>query len=113
MINHHSDETFRELLPGIRMKTLVHGDKTLMVEFHLDAGAELPRHAHPYEQTGYLTSGAMRLSIGDTIHEVGPGDSWCIPADIEHSAEVIEATVAVEVFSPVREDYLPVNAEKA
>jgi len=91
----------------ITMKTLVHGDRTLMTEFRLDQGAVLPRHKHPHEQTGYLVSGRMDLTIGDVTHQVLPGDSWCIPGDIEHHAVAHERSVAVEVFSPVREDYLP------
>jgi quercetin dioxygenase-like cupin family protein len=35
------------------------------------------------------------------------GDSWRIPGDVEHWANIIEDSVAVEVFAPVREDYLP------
>lgn len=46
-------------------------------------------------------------SDGYDEYEAGPGDSWCIPADVAHGATVLEDTVAVEVFSPVREDYLP------
>ncbi len=109
MFDRHRDDGFEELMPGIRIRSLVHGEHTLMVEFRLGAGIELPRHDHPYEQTGRLLSGAMRLHIGDMVHEVGPGDSWCIPAGVEHGAEVIEESRAVEVFSPVREDYLPEN----
>ena len=51
--------------------------------------------------------GHIRLSIGAEEFDVQPGDSWCIPSEVEHGAEVIEDSVAVEVFSPVREDYLP------
>lgn len=94
-------------LPGIRQKTLVFGERTLMTEFLLEKGGTLPLHAHPYEQTGYLVSGRMLLKIGEVEYEAGPGDSWCIPADVTHGATVLEDTVAVEVFSPVREDYLP------
>ncbi len=36
-----------------------------------------------------------------------PGDSWNVPANIEHGAEILADSVAIEVFSPVREDYLP------
>jgi len=109
MFDRHRDDGFTELMPGIRIRSLVHGERTLMVEFHLDAGVELPRHHHPYEQTGRLVTGAMRLSIGDAVHDVRPGDSWCIPAGVEHGAEVIETARVVEVFSPLREDYLPEN----
>ncbi|MCX5757089.1 MAG: cupin domain-containing protein, partial [Candidatus Hydrogenedentes bacterium] len=94
-------------LPGIEQKTLVHGEKTLMTEFRLKAGSTLPRHAHPHEQTGYLVKGRIRLSIGPDKCDVAPGDSWCIPGGVEHGAEIFEDAVAIEIFSPVREDYLP------
>ncbi len=107
MIYHHNAEAYKTILPGIQMKTLVYGEKTLLVEFHLEAGRCLPRHAHPYEQTGYLVSGHIRLTIGAETDEFFPGDSWCVPANVEHGAETYVDSVAVEVFSPVREDYLP------
>ena len=97
---------YKQSLDGIEQKTLVSGDKTLMVEFRLQKGATLPLHSHPHEQTGYLVKGQIRLIIGADVHEVLQGDSWCIPGGTQHSAESIEESVAVEVFSPVREDYL-------
>lgn len=98
---------YQKLLEGICRKTLVHGDKTLLTEFRLKKGCELPAHSHPNEQTGYLVSGRIRLSIGDESFEVRPGDAWCIPGNTEHKADILEDTVAVEVFAPVRQDYLP------
>jgi quercetin dioxygenase-like cupin family protein len=107
----HSNNGYQQALEGIKLKTLVHGDKTLFAEFRLEKGSHLPRHAHPHEQTGYLVSGKIRLSIGEDTFEAEPGDSWCIPGSIEHRAEILEDAVAIEVFSPVREDYLPVNPD--
>ncbi len=106
MFRSHDEHGYRQAVDGIERKTLVHGDKTLMVEFVLHKGATLPRHSHPQEQTGYLVKGRMRLTIGEDVREVTPGDSWCIPGSVLHNAEIIEESVAVEVFSPVREDYL-------
>ncbi len=100
---------YKQALEGVKLKTLVCGDRTLFTEFRLEMGSKLPRHHHPHEQTGYLVSGRIRLSIGDKMFEAAPGDSWCIPADVEHGAEILMDSVAVEVFSPVREDYLPEN----
>ena len=94
-------------VPGVEQKTLVYGEKTLMTEFVLKAGADIPSHSHPHEQSGYLVKGHIRLSIGKDIHDVHPGDAWCIPGGVAHGARTIEDAVAVEVFSPVREDYLP------
>ncbi len=97
-------------LSGIDRKTLVHGDQTLMTEFVLRKGAVLPKHSHPHEQSGYLVRGRIRLSIGTDQYDAGAGDSWCIPGGVEHGATALEDTVAIEVFSPVRQDYLPERA---
>jgi quercetin dioxygenase-like cupin family protein len=102
-----SDDGYLDALPGIRRKTLSHGAETIMAEFRLRAGSPLPIHDHPQEQTGYLVSGRLLLTIGDETHAVEPGDSWSIPGGVPHGAEVLEDAVAVEVFSPVREDLLP------
>ncbi|MHB8917395.1 MAG: cupin domain-containing protein, partial [Desulfocucumaceae bacterium] len=61
---------------GVKRKTLVFGEKTLMTEFLLEKGNELPLHKHPQEQTGYLVSGRIILTIGEEKYEVCPGDSW-------------------------------------
>jgi quercetin dioxygenase-like cupin family protein len=89
------------------MKTLCYGARTLMTEFILEQGSVLPLHSHPHEQTGYLVKGHIRLRIGEQEHEVGAGDSWCIPSGVVHGAQSLEDSIAVEVFAPVREDYLP------
>jgi quercetin dioxygenase-like cupin family protein len=101
------DEGFREVLPGVSMKTLTFGKNMLFTEFRLKAGHSLPIHEHPQEQTGYLMSGSIRLTIGKDVHLVGPGDGWNIPGNVDHGAVVLEDSVAIEVFSPVRKDYLP------
>ncbi len=100
-------EGYYSRIAGIDQKTLVHGAKTLLAEFHLRKGALIPLHSHPNEQTGYLISGHMIFIVEGKRYDTYPGDSWCIAADVEHGAEVLEDSVAVEVFSPVRKDYLP------
>ncbi len=102
-----NESGYKQVLPGIRLKTLVYGENTLLSEFRIKANTVLPQHAHPHEQTGYLVEGRIRLTIGQQTFEAGPGDSWCIPSNVEHRAEILEESVAIEVFSPVREDYLP------
>lgn len=108
MFAQKDEKGFRTALEGVRFKTLVYGEKTLMAEFHLDAGATVPMHTHPHEQTGYLVSGRMKflLDTGETL-EVESGASWCIAGNVEHGAEVLQDSLVIEVFSPVREEYLP------
>ena len=107
MFRKHDASGYQKALDKITRKTLVYGAKTLMTEFRLEQGALLPKHKHPHEQTGYLVSGHMDLSIGSETHTVTAGDTWCIPGNAEHSAVAREDSVAIEVFCPVREDYLP------
>ena len=103
----HSDHGYVRVVPGVVMKTLCSGRRTLMTEFRLEGGCTLPGHSHPHEQTGYLVAGHLFLTIGGERHDVRPGDGWCVPGGVDHGAEVVADSVAVEVFSPVRRDYLP------
>jgi len=97
---------YRQLLDGVQLKTLVHGQSMLMGQFKLEQGAMVPPHDHMHEQIGILISGRLRFQVAEETFDAEAGDSWCIPGDVEHSAEALEDSVAVEIFSPVREDYL-------
>jgi len=89
MFNIKSDQGYIAVVDGVKRKTLVHGEKTLMTEFLLEKGKTLPNHSHSQEQTGYLVSGKIMLFIAGEEFEVNPGDSWVIPGDAEHSAKII------------------------
>ena len=112
MIVTATERGFTEVVPGVRLKTLVHGERTHLTQVMLEKGAVVPEHQHPQEQTGYLVSGRLRFFGGggdETVVEAG--DSWSFPAGAAHGAEALEDTVVVEVFSPVREDYLRLAEE--
>ena len=98
---------YRKALEGVTYKTLAYGIKTSLSEFRLEKDSVIPIHSHPHEQTGYMISGRMTFTIDAEIYNAGPGDGWCIPSNVEHGVEVHEDSVVIEVFSPVREDYLP------
>ncbi len=106
MVRKKSEGNFVDMAPGIKRRTMANGDKTVICEFRFEKKAVVPLHSHLYEQTGFLISGRLIFTIDGEKIEVAPGDSWCIKADVPHSAEVPEETVLVEAFSPVREDYL-------
>jgi quercetin dioxygenase-like cupin family protein len=107
MFTSNSNEGFAPALPGIERKTLVYGELTLATEFRMKGGSTLPMHKHPFEQTGYLVTGRVRLTIDGDSFTATAGASWCIPSDAVHGAEILEDSVAIEIFSPVRADYLP------
>jgi quercetin dioxygenase-like cupin family protein len=97
---------YKEAFKGVTYKMLAWGDKTSLGEFKLEEGTIVPTHSHPHEQTGYMISGKMTFTIDGEDYETRPGDSWSIPGNVEHSVKVHEDSLVIEVFSPVREDYL-------
>ena len=101
-----AEKKLQSVVPGVQRKTLAVGVHTLMSKFVLAEGSELPMHKHPHEQIGFLVSGRLLLTIGEKSCELTPGDSWAVPGDVEHGAKVMEAAEAIEVFYPVRQDYL-------
>jgi quercetin dioxygenase-like cupin family protein len=110
MFNKKSKDGYLTPLDGIQRKTLVHGESTLMTEFKLRKGSSIPLHNHPQEQIGYLISGQIAFLVGSEKIVCNPGDSWCFAGGEEHGAEVLQDAEIVEVFSPVREDYLPADS---
>ena len=107
MFNKASSEGYKKMLDGIELKAPVHGERTMLTTVRVAKGAVVPVHQHPHEQTGYLVSGSARFVSGDEVFVARPGDSWNIPSGVPHGAEALEDSVVVEVFSPIREDYLP------
>jgi quercetin dioxygenase-like cupin family protein len=72
----------------------------------LEPNIEVPEHSHPNEQLGFILQGKLRFTIGGETRELGPGDTYCIPADLPHQASTgPEGCVAVDIFSPPRADW--------
>jgi len=111
MIRHADPTGYNELLAGVRLKSMVHGAATHLTEVRFVKGALVPEHRHPHEQTGYLVSGSLRFFGGGEDTVVGPGDCWTFASNVPHGAEALEDSVLIEVFSPIREDYLPETGE--
>lgn len=107
MINKADKTGFKEMLAGVWLKSLVHGEATHLTEVRFVKGAVVPKHRHPHEQTGYLLSGSLRFFGEGEDATVAPGDCWNFASGVPHGAEALEDSVVIEVFSPIREDYLP------
>ncbi len=107
MFTKKDTRSFKPLLEGITMRALAWEEKTILCEFKLEKGNRIPPHKHPYEQTGYLISGKLNFRIDKTWNSAESGDSWSIPENVEHEVEILEDSVVLELFSPIRPDYLP------
>lgn len=94
-----------EMLDGIHRRTMATTDEAMLCQFFLEAGSNVPNHNHMNDQVGYIVSGQLEMTIGDKVQVLSAGDSYAIPGGVYHSAKAIEDTVAIDVFSPPREDY--------
>jgi len=106
MVAKRREEGWAEMREGVYRQSLAHGDKTHMVKFRLQSGAVIPMHEHPHEQTGYLLQGEMVMIIEGEECPLETGDSWSLRGGVPHGVRVLEECLVLEVFSPLREDYL-------
>jgi quercetin dioxygenase-like cupin family protein len=106
MLYQPNPSNFKQILPGVFMKALTYGNNSLLCEFQLKQGSMIPAHQHPQEQTGYLISGRLRFFGDEGDFHVKPGSSWNFKGGIIHGVEVLEDSVAIELFSPIRQEYL-------
>ncbi len=90
---------------GVDFVVLAIGEKSMVTKMLYKTTDNVPKHSHPNEQNGYVVSGKYRLKFNDFDEILQVGDSYSIPANIEHSIEIIEAGEIVYVFTPIREDY--------
>ncbi len=88
--------------------TGLYGESMMMVFNSTLPGHEVPIHSHPNEQVGVVYNGKAILRIGEEERHVKKGDLYCIPADVPHGNTVIgdEPFVMLDVFYPVREDFI-------
>jgi quercetin dioxygenase-like cupin family protein len=72
----------------------------------LDPGAVVAEHSHDNEQLGIVLLGEMDFRVGEERRRLGPGETWCIPANIAHEATAgAEGAVVIDVFAPPRDDF--------
>ena len=90
---------------GSSRKTLGWGERTLISEVRFEAGGIVPMHSHPHEQIGYVADGAIEFTIGERIQVLRAGDAYVIPGHVPHGCRALEASLAIDIFSPVREEY--------
>lgn len=91
---------------GVDIDVLVTGSEAQVTKMRFKDGDRVPFHSHPNVQSGYVLSGRIRLRTRDLDETLAAGDGYSVPANVEHSIEVLEPGEVVDVFVPPREDLL-------
>jgi quercetin dioxygenase-like cupin family protein len=82
------------------------GDRVTIARFELKRGGVVPRHAHENEQVSVVLSGALRFTIEGDATIVRGGEVMQIPGGVAHEVEVLEDALVIDVFSPIRQDWI-------
>ena len=81
----------------------------MLTHVYIKKGAIVPRHSHENEQITYILEGGLRFWIGEDesqVIDVLAGDVLHIPSLVQHKAEALEDTFDLDVYSPLRRDWI-------
>lgn len=100
------DVALTDLGGGVQRRILAYNEELMIVEVHFEVGGVGTLHTHPHAQCTYVQSGRFRFTIDGKETEVGAGDSISFPPEIVHGTLCLEAGVLLDIFAPMRKDFL-------
>ena len=103
---HRWDEIALEKVTEMISRKIVAGDREMLAQIYLKRGAVVPIHAHDSEQMTYILQGALRFRIKGEELIVREGEVLHIPSGVPHQSEALEDTLELDVFSPIRAEWL-------
>lgn len=106
MIVKNQDILAQPCEPGVHRKVLSYNKSLMMCEISFEKGARGNMHAHPHQQITYVQKGSFLFTIDGKTQEVSAGDSILIEPDLVHGVEALEEAMLVDVFHPMREDFV-------
>ena len=95
----------REIIPGYHVR-FVHSENMTLAYWRVEAGSPIPEHSHPHEQVVNLIEGRFELVVDGQARQVEPGQVAVIPGGMSHGGHAITDCRIIDVFHPVREDFL-------
>ena len=103
----HEESPVIVLGGGTSRQILAYNREEMAVEVMFETGAVGADHTHPHTQISYVLSGRFRYHIEGEAVEMAPGDSIVVPSGLVHGTVCLEAGVLLDVFAPMREDFVP------
>ncbi len=87
-------------------RQVVHAERMTIARIYLKKGAVVARHHHEHEQVSYLLEGRLRFDFDGEEKVIGAGELMQIDSQRPHLVEALEDSVALDLFQPVRDDWL-------
>ena len=103
---HRWDELALEKVTEMISRKVISGDREMLAQSYLKRGAIVPMHAHESEQLTYVLQGALKFLVNGEEIVVREGEVLHIPAHVDHQAEALEDTFDLDVYSPLRRDWI-------
>ncbi|MES3017145.1 MAG: cupin domain-containing protein [Bacteroidota bacterium] len=97
---------WEDLGDGVARKIWGYDDKIMLVKVRFEVGAIGPLHNHFHSQVTYVDSGIFEATIDGNKQLLKAGDSFYVPPNDIHGVVCLEAGVLVDVFSPMRGDFI-------
>ncbi len=91
---------------GVTRKVLSYTGELMICEVRFKKGAVVAAHAHKNVQSTYVAEGKVSFTLKDKTQILEKGDTVISCANIPHSVEALEDSVCIDVFSPMREDFI-------
>ena len=102
-----NEQPEKSIFDGKTTIRTLHGEKVMMSFVNLQPHGVVEEHSHPHEQMGMVLEGTFELTIDGEARRIKKGDAYLIPSNVKHSARAFdEPAVALDIFSPPREDYM-------
>jgi len=103
---HRWDEIALDKITEMVSQKIVTGEREMVAQVYLKRGTLIPMHTHDSEQMTYILQGALRFLVEGEEIIVREGEVLHIPSRIPHQAEALDETFELDVFSPIRQDWL-------
>jgi quercetin dioxygenase-like cupin family protein len=100
------DDIASEKVTDLISRKVVTGEREMLAQIWLKQGAIVPTHAHESEQISYVLQGALKFTIQGEEFIVREGEVLHIPSMVPHQAEALDDCFEMDVFSPIRQDWL-------
>src|SRR5215469_14571005 len=106
MVYHSWESVPTEVMSDVISRKVISGEKAMIAQVFLKKDAVVPEHHHESEQITYILEGALKFELEGKEVVVRKGEVLHIPSHVPHRAVALEDTLDLDVFAPIRMDWL-------